>query len=81
MLIRKQTADIVERLYRGQWKTKDKPIASTLKTIEFLKSNRQLKAVLCGHLHFAHAERFSETAMQYVAGGHFNGEGYEISFT
>ena len=74
-------AEKVTELYRGIWKTRDLPHASTVKAIEFLKVNRQLKAVLCGHLHFAYSERFSETAVQYVAGGHFNGEGYEISFT
>jgi len=52
----------------------------TLEFIEYLKKQQLLKAILCGHLHFPYQERFSETAIQYVAGGNYRGEAYEISF-
>lgn len=52
----------------------------TLEFIEYLKKQPLLKAILCGHLHFPFQERFSETAMQYVAGANYKGEAYEIAF-
>ncbi|MDO4858564.1 MAG: metallophosphoesterase [Thermoguttaceae bacterium] len=52
----------------------------TLEFIDYLKKQPLLKAILCGHLHFPFQERFSETAIQYVAGANFRGEAYEIAF-
>ena len=52
----------------------------TLEFIDYLKKQPLLKAILCGHLHFPYQERFSETAIQYVAGANYKGEAYEIAF-
>ena len=57
------------------------PRAPTLELMAFLKEQRTLKAILCGHMHSAFSDRFSETAMQYVVGGNFKGEACEILFT
>ena len=46
----------------------------------FLKRQKTLKAILCGHMHSAFQDRFSDSAVQYVAGGNFKGEAYEIAF-
>ena len=37
--------------------------------------------ILCGHMHSAFSDRFSDTAMQYVVGGNFKGDACEILFT
>ena len=54
--------------------------ACTLGFCERLKKVRNLKAILCGHLHRYHSERFSDTAMQYVVGANSNGAAYEVAF-
>ena len=52
----------------------------TQEAIDFLRSRKELKAILCGHLHGSFATRFSGSAMQYVAGANARGEGYAIRF-
>lgn len=49
--------------------------------IHRLKRLPQLKAILAGHLHIHYAERFSETAIQYVTGANFLYHGQELLFT
>lgn len=45
---------------------------ATCKFIEYLKGEPLLKGVLTGHLHMFAEDRFSPTAMQYLAGGNFS---------
>lgn len=52
----------------------------TNRFIEWLKEQAQLKAILAGHLHEFWQEEFSPTAIQYVVGGAFRGEAYQIKF-
>ena len=47
---------------------------------DWLRGQRQLKAILCGHTHIEERGAFSETADMIVAGGNFEGCGYEIEF-
>ena len=47
----------------------------------WLRGRRDLKAILCGHTHYAETDDFSETAKMYVAGGNYEGYAYEITFT
>ena len=47
----------------------------------WLRTRRDLKAILCGHTHYAEIDDFSETAKMYVAGGNYEGRAYEITFT
>lgn len=54
--------------------------AVTRAFLDYLKNEPQLKAILCGHLHFPWQGQFSETATQYVVGGNFLGEANEIRF-
>ncbi|MBO7679550.1 MAG: metallophosphoesterase [Thermoguttaceae bacterium] len=54
--------------------------ATTQAFLDYLKEEKALKAILCGHLHFPWQGRFSETAEQYVAGGNFYGAANEIKF-
>ena len=54
--------------------------AVTRAFLDYLKEEPQLKAILCGHLHFPWRGKFSETAEQYVVGGNFFGEANEIHF-
>ncbi|MBQ6619759.1 MAG: metallophosphoesterase [Thermoguttaceae bacterium] len=48
--------------------------------LDYLREEKALKAILCGHLHFPWQGRFSETATQYIAGGNFSGQANEIRF-
>ena len=48
--------------------------------VRWLKEQKNLKAVLCGHLHTECSYRFSETAVQYFAGATYLGKAYEITF-
>ena len=47
----------------------------------WLRTRKDLKAILCGHTHYAEIDDFSETAKMYVAGGNYEGHAYEITFT
>jgi len=47
----------------------------------WLRERKELKAILCGHTHYAEIDDFSETAKMYVAGGNYEGRAYEITFT
>ena len=38
------------------------------------------EAILCGHVHFTFADRFSKTAMTYVVGANFGGAALMVSF-
>ena len=53
---------------------------STLEFVEWLRGRKDLKAILCGHTHVEERGAFSETADMIVAGGNFEGCGYEITF-
>ena len=46
----------------------------------WLRGQRQLKAILCGHTHVEERGAFSETADMIVAGGNFEGCGYDLTF-
>lgn len=59
-------------------KTKAPPIFKQM--VEFLKSQENLKAWLCGHLHFEWQGVFGDGVPVCVAGRNFNGECYDISF-
>ena len=62
---------------RGVQQRADKP---TLEFVKWLKEQRQLKAILCGHCHYFYEERFSPTAMQYIVGANYNGDAYNVRF-
>jgi len=46
----------------------------------WLEQQKQLKAILCGHTHTEERGAFSESADMIVAGGNYEGLGYEITF-
>lgn len=46
----------------------------------WLREQKALKAILCGHTHVEEQDWFSETAQMYVAGGNYEGCGYEVTF-
>lgn len=48
--------------------------------IAWLKEQKQLKAILCGHCHYFFEERFSPTAIQYTVGATYRGQGHLIRF-
>ena len=52
--------------------------AVTQDFIAYLKREPMLKGVLSGHLHLVAQDRFSPTAMQYVAGGNFSFSGQMV---
>lgn len=54
--------------------------APTREFIKYIKAQPLLKAILCGHCHRFWEERFSPTAVQYVCGATFQGQGYAIDF-
>ena len=49
--------------------------------IASLKTEKLLRGILSGHLHFTMQDRFSPTAIQYLVGGNFMFHGQEILFT
>jgi len=51
---------------------------TTADFIDYLKKEPCLKAILSGHFHFAVSDRFSPTAVQYVAAGNFRYFGQEV---
>ena len=55
--------------------------AAFRRLIAFLRRQRNLKAILCGHLHFEWRGTFGDGVPVVVAGGNFNGECNEITFT
>lgn len=59
----------------------DKHDAKTRAFYDWLRARKDLKAILCGHTHYAEIDDFSETAKMYVAGGNYEGRAYEITFT
>lgn len=56
----------------------DKPTADFIK---WLKEQKLLKAILCGHLHYFFQERFSPTAVQYVCSATYKGHAQSLRFT
>lgn len=55
--------------------------AATAEFIAYLKSQPLVKALLCGHCHEFWTERFSPSAMMYVADATYHGGCTEIEFT
>lgn len=62
----------------GYKRQQQDPVTSEF--ISYLKSEPLLKAILAGHLHITVQDRFSPTAMEYVAGGNFLFHAQEILF-
>lgn len=52
----------------------------TLAFIAWLKEQKLLKAILCGHMHRFFEERFSETAVQYTVGATYLGDAQVVHF-
>lgn len=63
--------------HRGVQQKTDRPTADF---IAWLKEQKLLKAILCGHLHYFFEERFSPTAMQYVCSATYKGDAHRIRF-
>ena len=63
--------------YRSVQQKADRP---TLDFIAWLREQPLLKAILCGHCHVYHEDRFSPGAMQYVVGAGYRGEAQVIHF-
>ena len=56
-----------------------RPTETTLRMIEYIKSEPQIKAILTGHLHFDYESRLTENLIQYVTGGAFEGIARELT--
>ena len=52
--------------------------SATCEFIEYLKGEPLLKGILSGHLHMFAEDRFSPTAMQYVAAGNFSFKAHKV---
>lgn len=66
-----------------QWRNRSVQQRADKPTLEFqkwLRSQKRLKGILCGHCHEFFEEPFSKTATQYVVGANYNGDAYEITF-
>ena len=63
--------------YRKVQQRADKP---TQDFIAWLKEQKQLKAILAGHMHHFFEERFSPTAIQYTVGATYNGDVQVVHF-
>ena len=63
--------------YRKVQQRADEP---TLAFIAWLKEQKLLKAILCGHMHRFFEDRFSETAIQYTVGATYLGDAQVVHF-
>lgn len=63
--------------HRAVQQKTDRPTADF---IAWLKEQKLLKAILCGHLHHHFEERFSPTAIQYVCSATYKGDACKIRF-
>ncbi|MBQ6286367.1 MAG: metallophosphoesterase [Bacteroidales bacterium] len=63
--------------YRKVQQKSDKP---TLEFVAWLKEQKLLKAILCGHCHRFFEERFSPTAVQYAVDATYNGGVHVVHF-
>jgi DNA repair exonuclease SbcCD nuclease subunit len=64
---------------RERW-SQEGNLPSTMKFLEMAKNSTNLAAVLVGHTHRARADKFSETAVQYVTGRSVDGQHRLIVF-
>lgn len=65
----------------GEDFAKSKPPAIHKTMVAYLKERKNLKAILCGHLHFEWQGTFGDGVPMCVAGRNFNGECYDIAFS
>lgn len=66
-----------------QWRNRtvqQKADKVTLDFIAWLKEQKLLKGILCGHCHYFFEEQFSPTAIQYSVGATYNGEAHVVHF-
>ena len=58
-----------------------RPDAPTLSMIDYIKSEPLIKALLTGHLHFSFESMLTDTLVQYVTGGGYEGVARELILT
>lgn len=63
---------------RAEQQAADKP---TLEFVKRVRSEPLVKAILCGHVHRPELDRFSPTAMSYVAGANYKGDAELLDFS
>ena len=56
-----------------------RPDAPTLETIEYIRSEPLIRAILTGHLHFSFESMLTDTLVQYVTGGGYEGVARELT--
>ena len=56
-----------------------RPDDATLRMIDYIKQQPQIKAILTGHLHFSFESMLTPTLTQYVTGGGYEGVAREIT--
>ncbi|MBQ7638399.1 MAG: metallophosphoesterase [Clostridia bacterium] len=56
-----------------------RPDRPTLAMIDYIKSEPRIRAILTGHLHFSFESMLTDTLVQYVTGGGYNGVAREIT--
>ncbi len=56
-----------------------RPDAPTLRMIDYIKSEPQIKAILTGHLHFSFESMLTPTLPQFVTGGAYEGIARELT--
>ena len=56
-----------------------RPTDATLRMIEYIKSEPLIKAILTGHLHFGFVSKLTDSLVQIVTGGGFNGDATELT--
>ena len=66
--------------YNPGRREQQKPDATTVEFLAWLREQSLLKAILCGHLHYYWQGAFSKTAIQCVVGANYAGAAYEIEF-
>ena len=52
---------------------------TTMRFVKWLKKQKQLKAILCGHCHVNYKTQFSPTAVQYTVAAGYKGNAYIVN--
>ena len=56
-----------------------RPDAPTLRMIDYIKSEPQIRAILTGHLHFGFVSNLTDSLPQFVTGGGYTGQAREVT--
>ena len=72
--------EIVDRVKDARRRRQQRADARTHAFVARMRSEKLVKAVLCGHLHWPHVSDFAPGVPQYCVGANFKYEAFELAF-